>query len=145
MTRLALLALLLAAAPALAQTAAPSLFFTPDEVAIGERIMAGREPRPPAADGEPEYLGPPPVPPDIHLGALIFIAPGDWVLWVNGQRRTPRDSRGELEIAAVSRDRAEIVWRGDAKAGPLRVRLRPYQTFIGSTGEILEGALAPGK
>jgi len=144
MKRLAIF-LLLAGAPALAQapTPAPSLFFTPAEVAIGERILAGREPKPVSASGE--YQGPPPVPPDIHLGALIFVAPGDWVLWVNGQRRTPSDRRGELEISAVSRERAEIVWRGDVKGGPLRVRLRPYQTFVGSTGEILEGALAPVK
>jgi len=131
---------------AMAQQAQPraSLLFHPQEVEAIDRLLAGRAASLAAAETSGR-TGPPPVPPDIHMGALIYLRPNDWVIWINGVRRTPRDRLGELEIAAVTAERAEIVWRGDAAAGPLRIRLRPHQTFIGTTGEIFEGTITPAR
>ncbi len=134
------------ASAAAAQQAAPrpSLFFNPAETAAIEGLLVAHEARVSAAQSD---RGPVerPVPPDVHMGALIYMGPNDWVVWLNGARRTAQNRGGELEIAAVTPERAEIVWRGDTRGGPLRIRLRPYQTFVGTTGEILEGILTPAR
>lgn len=120
----------------------PSLFFSPAEVEAINGLLTARQA---SLSATGEVPVPPPVPPDIHMGALIYLHPNDWVIWLNGVRRTPQNRGGEFEIAVVTPERAELVWRGDSKAGPLRIRLRPYQTFVGTTGEILEGTLAPAR
>lgn len=143
MLRHGLFLLLLATAPA-AQAA--SLFFSPTEMEIGERIMDRRPPPPEnaalpvSAPSAPEEA--PPRPPDIYMGALIYLGPNQWSVWINGDRWTSAQPRsGDLRIAQVGPDLAEIIWTGDRRQGPLRVRLRPYQTFIGDTGEIVEGSI----
>ena len=143
MRHLALLPALLLATPA---AGAASLFFSPAELEIGERIM-DRRPPPQESAATPVSTAPapeeaPPRPPDIYMGALIYLGPSQWSVWINGTRWTAAQPRsGDLRIAQVGPDRAEIIWTGDRKLGPLRVRLRPYQTFIGETGEIVEGTL----
>lgn len=145
MTRL-LLALLVScmAIAARAQTAPPSLFFSEDEVATIQRLFKARETEAKAravvTTKAPEE--PRPVPPDIYLGALLYSGPNDWAVWVNGVKRTTRQRANDIAVVSVSPDGAELVWLGDPRGGPKRLQLRPYQTWVGATGEVLEGVLS---
>jgi hypothetical protein len=141
---LALALLVSIAAAARAQTAPPSLFFSEDEVATIQRLFKARETEAKAraaiATRAPEE--PRPVAPDIYLGALLYSGPNDWAIWINGVKRTTRQRANDIAVVSVTPDGAELVWLGDPRGGPKRLQLRPYQTWVGATGEVLEGVLA---
>jgi len=164
MRRLALLCMLaLPAGPAAAQTAPArpaddlaalralaepprSLFFRADEVEYGNAILEGEKADRQARDvmaglQSPAAPAPEPEPPDAHLGALVYLGPDRWVLWLNGERRTPRDRGGAMRIVAVGPDRVRIGWTG---AGAYQVDLKPYQTYLGAGRTVVEGRRGVG-
>jgi hypothetical protein len=130
---------------ALAELAAgaASPFFTDLEVELAEALLEGAR-----ADeatrlltGDPAPPPPPPAPPrpNVHLGALIYFSPERWVLWLNGERRTPDNNDGGFRVVAVGRDQARIAWTGSDGSQPYTVTLKPQQTYIAGTGSLREG------
>lgn len=140
--RLPVILLLLASGAAHAQQSPPpSLFFSADEVATIERLLKVREVVTKAVSAVPAEEPRPPAP-DVYLGALFYAGPNEWAVWVNGAKRTTRQRIDDIEVVRVTPEGADLVWRGDPKGGPRRIQLRPYQTWIGATGEVLEGVIA---
>ena len=102
MKYIVILMLLLFATSANAAPPTISLFLTPQE---------SREAATQAAKSAPAGQG------DISLGAILFFAPNDWTLWLQGERWTPETSRQNLRIISVTADEVRLRWRGDGDKG----------------------------
>jgi hypothetical protein len=77
----------------------------------------------------------------LHLAAIVYQAADDWRIWLNGQSFTPAARPGPIEILKVTADRVVLAWRRDPGAPPIRVELRPNQTYLAANGEVVEGTL----
>lgn len=120
-----------------------SLFFLPAEMELGEALLQGQiadqQARELAEQQAVVPVAPPPPPPDVHLGALVYLGPDRWVLWLNGEARTPRSHGGEFRVVAVTADRARIAWAGGGGTPGYQVDLKPYQTYLAEAGSVVEG------
>lgn len=114
--------ILLLATPASAQEAAPSVFFTPEEAA-----HLGTNGKGEALNEEPAHL--------IHFDSLLYLGPGKWTAWFNGQKVTPGHNAARLTIVSVSADAAQVTYEGTSTP----VLLRPHQSLNLMTGEVSEG------
>ena len=124
---LGLIGAVLLTAPASAKDALPSasLFFTPQE---------SREAAALAAKSSPTGQG------DITLSAIMYYAPNDWTVWIQGERWTPQTSREDLHILDVRSDQVRLLWRGDGAKGAAsekEITLRANQTYQISSGKII--------
>jgi hypothetical protein len=142
--RFALTAILLVAAagPALAgepqaprKTAGDSLLFSSATLALIEGARHGDRQAPDAA-----APGAPFAPAAIHLSAIVYHAPDDWRIWLNGQSFTPAAVPGALEILAVSAGTVRLAWHGGPGPQPRRFELEPNQSYLVASGRIVEGA-----
>ncbi len=106
-----------------------SLFFTPSEI---EKIET--------PDGHKASVLPPPS--DIHLGAVLYYAPDQWVVWLDGERWTPETRRDDLQITEVRPRQVQLRVRanGLGPAAAHDVVLKPYQTYRLASGQIQEGS-----
>ena len=114
------------AIPAIAaETAAaanPSLFFSSAEIAQAQSLAKGIDK---------------PTMPDISLGAVMYVAPNDWVLWLQGQKWTPATVHEDLKVVGVQPDKVHLIWhRPDG--GKQDIFLSPHQTFQTNTGKITD-------
>lgn len=118
----------LASAADAAENQNPSLFFTPDEV-VAVQTQIGKAPRLFAETG------------DVHLGAVFYYAPDNWVLWLQGMKWTPATQNADIQVTDVKPD--EVHLRLTTLGGKaLEVSLKPHQTFQLSTGRVVEGSAA---
>ena len=125
---LGLLGAVFCAAPArAAEMPVASLFFTPAQI---EQIEA-----------PPPTTAPMPTPPpaDIHLGAVLYYGPGDWTLWIDGEKWTPDTRRADLQIVEVTPDEVHLDWLKAPNDPARAITLRPYQTYQVATGGVVEG------
>ena len=76
----------------------------------------------------------------LHFSAIMYISPRIWTVWLNGQRFSPDRWPEHVEALGVERDSIELTLRVTEGAAPVTVRLRPNQTYIVATGEVVEGA-----
>jgi hypothetical protein len=96
------------------------------EVAAASRVVPARAAMPPAI---------------IHLSAIVYHAPDDWRVWLNGRSYTPAAQPRAIEILEVTADAVRLTWRGrSAQRQPL-VELQPNQSYLIASGEIIEGKL----
>jgi len=51
--------------------------------------------------------------PAFHVASIVYRQPGDWMLWVNGQRVTPKRLPEGITIAAVGPDYVTLSWKAD--------------------------------
>jgi len=51
--------------------------------------------------------------PAFHVASIVYRKPGDWMLWVNGQRVTPKRLPEGITIAAVGPDYVTLSWKAD--------------------------------
>jgi hypothetical protein len=79
----------------------------------------------------------------IHLAAILYHAPDDWRIWLNGQSFTPAGRPGPIEILKVTAERVVLAWRPGSGGPPRRVELRPNQTYVVASGAVVEGKLEP--
>ncbi|SOE00019.1 hypothetical protein [Caenispirillum bisanense] len=154
---LAAAALLVAAGPAVAQDAAPApaepaatpateppvdpaslpvtlMFSLKERVAIEAAMREGgldRSVGEPAAPLRPFLRTP------LYLSGILWSAPGDWTVWLNGRALRPGDSGLLYSIAEVDARRVvlAVAWGENTRL----VQLEPNQTFVPSTGQVVEG------
>lgn len=136
------LALLALAMPAAAQEAPAqakrSLMFTAQEMArIAGAISDVNKPRAAVQVLEP---GKParPVLPNIYVSAVADYGSGHWTVWANGLRIAPGHKAPGFQIVAVRDDRVEILVEGDPQE---RIVLRPHQTWLSESNDIVEGLI----
>ncbi len=122
----AILVVFLSPVYASAETPTPSLFFTAEETRKIE-ALAHKEASTPGAS-------------DIHLGAIMYYAPNDWAVWLQGERWTPTTEHTDLHILGVEPNQVRMELSGVQFSVPQDITLRPYQTYQTATGKIVEGA-----
>ena len=148
------LAILLAAGAVLAQEPGSadrpltSLLFAPEEV---RDIQQARRAAAEAADAEspqPDAEGPAvarmPGPRAVHLSGILYSGPQTWRIWLNGELVTPGQRPDYVEQLQVERDGVRIRLEASAERPAALVRLRPNQSYIVATGEVIEGAPSEG-
>ena len=121
-----------------------------DEVEEAEDIeeVVVIEPKPVAAEPAIPETAPPPIrrkvrpvgPATLYLSAIVYIGPETWTIWLNGVRVTPDMRIGGIDIVSVGRDAVRLKMRVLTNRPPVSVRLRPNQTFVTATREVIEGA-----
>ncbi len=137
-----------AAAPAVALTDveknAPftgSFFFTRDQIADVKKAQAGRPPV--TADngdisGALEQL----IPPHrvISLSGVFYRSPKDWVVWVNGEKVTPKKLMPEIvDISVEKNSKVHLKWYDEGLKSTLSITMRPHQTYDIGAGVLLPG------
>lgn len=106
------------------------------------------EPKPVAVEPVIPETAPPPIrkkvrpvgPATLYLSAIVYIGPKTWTIWLNGVRVTPDMRIGGIDIVSVGRDAVRFKMRVLTNRPPVSVRLRPNQTFVAATREVIEGA-----
>jgi hypothetical protein len=122
------------------KAAEDSLLFAPGSLALIEAArrsggaLRGASAALPVARAQPSV-----VTPLIHLSAIVYHAPDDWQVWLNGRRFTPTSAPGPIEIVEVTAGAVALIWRAGPGAKPVRIRLQPNQSFLTANREIVEG------
>ncbi|EKV32252.1 hypothetical protein C882_3316 [Caenispirillum salinarum AK4] len=129
-------------APARDDTAPPrTLMFTLRErLTIEAALREGGLIREDADDGDGTAMPAPPKPrltQPLYLSGLLYRAPGEWTVWINGQALRPGDAGHLFSIADVD-DRA-VTLAVDWGETTRLVRLEPHQTFLPSHAAVVEG------
>lgn len=75
----------------------------------------------------------------ISLAGVVYRAPGDWIVWLNGKKMTPKDILPEVVEIKVSQDRVHLKWFDIGLNNVISITLRPHQTY-----DIVTGVLLPG-
>ena len=67
--------------------------------------------------GEPAPVVPQTVPdlnfPVYHVASIVYRSPRDWMVWVNGNRITPKRNNGEMRVVGVRPDQVQLSWKPD--------------------------------
>ncbi|WP_404382251.1 hypothetical protein [Caenispirillum salinarum] len=129
-------------APAEDETAPPrTLMFTlKQRLTIEAALREGGLIREDSDDGDGTAMPAPPKPRltrPLYLSGLLYRAPGEWTVWINGQPLRPGDSGHLFSIADVD-DRA-VTLAVDWGETTRLVRLEPHQTFVPSHSAVVEG------
>lgn len=116
----------------------PSLFFTFwEHNAIKDARRARGLARPPTeselamlSEGETlERIRPPPEEREIKLGGIAYTRGGDWTIWLNSKRITPKALPKEIIELRVYKEYIEVKWLDDYTQQIFPIRLRPHQRF----------------
>ncbi|MBF0560465.1 MAG: hypothetical protein HQL37_00340 [Alphaproteobacteria bacterium] len=78
-------------------------------------------------------------PPDMRMAGLSVYPDGDWSFWLNGKIVTPQTVPPWITVKRVTRRYVDLYWKGPNAGKTAFVRLRPNQTYLGSTGIVVEG------
>lgn len=76
---------------------------------------------------------------EISLAGILYSAPEDWVVWLNGQRLTPDAIPKQVIDIQVAKDYVELKWFDSWTNLIFPVRLRPHQRFNLDTRIFLPG------
>ena len=121
-----------------AQQPAPSLMFTPAEVAAMLKALTPStetgEASPDAQAAEPGTVAP--RVPNVFVSAVADFGDGQWTVWANGYRIAPDRQPPGFHVVSVQDNMVEIVVSGEQAA---HFRLRPYQTWRAGHPDIVEG------
>ena len=129
-----LLPLLLLCAAAQGQDAPKSLLFNPSETAAVARALADFERM--NVTGQTVEETPASHVPNVYVSAIVDFGEGRWTVWANGYRISPNHQTPLFTIVSVSGDAAEIELSGEKHE---RIQLRPYQTWLSRSNNIVEG------
>jgi len=126
----------------------PSLLFTPEEVTVIQRAMAGfNAALPGTEDGEDGEDGEdedeegvdPRAHRKIKLSGISYISPEVWTVWINEMRILPGYLPPEIVSINVKKDRVLLEWYDRVTDTIITLTLRPHQVYDMDTGIILPG------
>ena len=123
--------------PAPRKTAGDSLLFSAEALALIESARRGERAVPKAAATGTAWR--PTLPAVLHLSAIVWHAPDDWRIWLNGESFTPADAPGPVEVVRVTPDAVRLAWHADPAGPPHRFELRPNQSYLIASGRVVEG------
>jgi hypothetical protein len=123
--------------------AGDSLLFSRQVLDLLEAARQARGAAVSATPADTSSQPPIPEPAAVHLSAVLYRGPSDWQIWLNGRSFAQSGVAGSLEILRVRPDSVRLKWRGAGTRQPAEITLRPNQTYIVGTGEIVEGP--PGR
>ncbi len=121
----------------------PSLMFTADEAALIASVRGGIIARPPTEsevdrsqkDEDSRVRGPR----ELALGGIIYKSSSDWVVWINGQKITPKRIPPEVLDIRVRKDHIRIRWFDSYTNQIFPIKLKPHQRFNIDTRIFLPG------
>lgn len=133
-----------AAPQAGAEAAAPagpftrSFLFSPAEVTAVRRAMAGMATGTSmlGAGKKQQVI---PMHRIIAVSGVVWKAEGDWIVWLNGHKVTPKALLPEIVDIRVEREQVHLKWFDIGINGVISISLRPHQTY-----DIVTGVLLPG-
>lgn len=74
----------------------------------------------------------------ITLTGVLYKSPGDWMIWLNGQKLNPHNLLREIyEIEVFKDSRVRLKWYDIGLDGVIDVTLRPHQKYDIVTGLLL--------
>ncbi len=74
----------------------------------------------------------------ITLTGVLYKSPGDWMIWLNGQKLNPHNLLREIyEIEVFKDSRVRLKWYDIGLDGVIEVTLRPHQKYDIVTGLLL--------
>lgn len=117
-----------------AQEQPKSLLFNAGEAEAVRRAWADFERM--NLTGKPVEEGPAPQGSNIYVSGIVDFGEGHWTVWANGYRISPTRQAPLFTVLAVKDDFAEIQVPGDK---PERILLRPYQTWLVRSHNVVEG------
>lgn len=117
-----------------------SLFFTPNQIASIMRANQGfiapeAAYNPDNQSGKPIDKGPR----NIVLSGIVYNAPNDWTIWLNGQRVTPKNKPERVMGLTVRQDRIHLRWMDIGNQRIVNITLRPHQVYALDTDTIRPG------
>ena len=114
----------------------PSLFLTSGEQNLLADARRGLVARPATeseiARSEKELemqIRPPKGPDEIFLGGIVYVSSGDWTVWLNGQKITPKRLPPEILDIRVQKDHVKLKWFDAHENKVYPVKLRANQRF----------------
>ena len=75
----------------------------------------------------------------IMLSGVYYKSSTDWVVWINGQKMTPKSLLPEVMDVSVRDDKVSLKWFDIGLNDVISITLRPHQTY-----DIVTGVLLPG-
>ena len=105
----------------------PSLFFTPEALALLKDAITGLNPvvGEKVGDGSEKDPGIR----ELALGGIVFNAEEDWTIWLNGRRIQPNAIPGEVFDLNVTKEYIDIKWYDEYTNRIYPIRLRPNERF----------------
>lgn len=126
-----------------------SFLFSPLEIAALQRAHMAKDPvaqpiplpdlAKPGDDGTGSKGPVIPAKRQIKLSGVLLRKPGDWIVWINGQKMIPSVLLPEIIDIKVERDIVHLKWYDIGLNKILNISLRPHQTY-----DITSGVLLPG-
>ena len=119
----------------------PSLFFTPSEQSLIADARQGFTARPVteqelrAAESGKVTIGPR----EITLAGIVYLSAGDWTIWLNGQKVTPKKLPPEILDIKVKKNSVKLKWYDAYTNQIFPVKLKTHQRFNIDTRIFLPG------
>ncbi|MCB9988867.1 MAG: hypothetical protein H6868_05980 [Rhodospirillales bacterium] len=66
---------------------------------------------------------------ELSLGGIVYVSSNDWVVWLNGQRLTPKAIPKEVIDIHVRKEYVELKWFDGYTNLIYPIRIRPHQRF----------------
>lgn len=115
-----------------------SLFMSTIETVAIQQILSGK------AFGADtlkiEENAPVPSIPTISLSGVVYHGPDDWIVWMNGEKVTPKNRLPEIiDIQVENSSRVNLKWYDVSRRKVISVTLRPRQTYDIATDTIWPG------
>lgn len=114
-----------------------SLFYTKQDLVQISKALNGQSVNldTPVSGGAGEVI---PQVRTITLTGVLYKGPGDWLIWLNGQKLNPRNLLREIyEIEVFKDSRVRLKWYDIGLDGVIDVTLRPHQKYDIVTGLLL--------
>lgn len=74
----------------------------------------------------------------LYLSTILYYGPNDWTIWINGLPINPGENFRSFQVTDIGPSHVDLLVPLSAQ-GMRPVRLAPNQTFITSSGTIVEG------
>ncbi len=110
-----------------------SLFFTDEEISAIQRALLGISPTGDTQSNKPKK------PRILTLSGVLYKSPDDWVVWLNGQRVTPKNILPEIINIEVEPTKIHLKWFDYGFNDVIFITLRPNQFYDIETGLLLPG------
>lgn len=118
-----------------------ALLMSPVEMTVVRQAISGK-----ISSAVPEVLqanAPAVIPPDrvISVGGVFYRTPGNWVVWMNGHKVTPKSLLPEIvDIVVRDSSKVNLQWYDAGLNKVIAITLRPHQTYDIPTGILLPGS-----
>jgi|GEM_PF-2737812 len=119
----------------------PSLFLTPSEQSLLQEARLGFTTRLPTdfEIQQAEQGNIPMGPRELALGGIVYLSSGDWTIWLNSEKITPKNLPPEILDIKVRKNSIKLKWFDAFTNQIFPIKLRTHQRFNIDTRIFLPG------